>query len=192
MRQPANRLARRAINVSSLGIRPALIACVSLLIAAPTASAACDISQTKCAVNGGKCNIHFKNRTGDSDGSDGSSNIEQTSAAQTVIVKARKDRRGESATVGNKLSITAGASKTMNLDKKAKKDFHDIRIYSKDHGGTRSTVISCDEIKAVLNGNGRCKIFHGVRVNKNPNVNFYLGYQCDGGKVGGPKDAHVD
>ncbi|MEL6692195.1 MAG: hypothetical protein AAFQ12_04070 [Pseudomonadota bacterium] len=182
----------RAISMPTSSIRPALITCVALLVAIPTASAECDISQTKCAVNGGKCNIHFKNKTGDSGGSDGSSNIEQTSAAQTVIVKARKGRRDQSATVGNKLSITAGASKTMNLDKKAEKGFHDIRIYSKDHGGTRSTVMTCEEIKAVLNGNGRCKIFHGVRVNKNPNVNFYLGYQCDGGNVGGPKDAHVD
>lgn len=144
-------------------------------------------------MNGGKCNIHFKNKTGDTGGSDGSSNLEQTSAAQTVNVRARKDARGQSEKVGNQLSIAAGARKTMNLDKKAKKDFHDIRIYSKTNSSTvRSVVLRCEEIKAVLNGNGTCKIFHGVRVNKNPNVNFYLGYQCDGGKVGGPKDAHVD
>lgn len=57
---------------------------------------------------------------------------------------------------------------------------------------TRSIVMSCDVIKAVLNGNGRCKIFHGVRYNIHPAVNFYLGYQCDGGKIGGPTDARID
>lgn len=192
MRRSTIRRRQWALGILKSAIRPALIACGSLWVAIPTASATCDISQTKCAVNGGKCNIHFRNRTGDTGGSDGSSNIEQTSASQTVKVKARENHRNQSKQVGNKLTIKTGGNKTMNLDRKAKKGFHDIRIYSQDHKGTRSIVMSCDVIKAVLNGNGRCKIFHGVRYNIHPSVNFYLGYQCDGGKIGGPKDARID
>lgn len=192
MRPFANSHRQWVLGLLRSGVRPTLIACVSLLGAIPTASAICDISQTKCAVNGGKCNIHFRNRTGDTGGSDGSSNIDQTSAAQTVKVKARKDKSEQSEQVGNKLTIPAGMNKTMNLDRKAKMGFHEIRIHSQNHKDTRSIVMSCDVIKAVLNGNGRCKIFHGVRYNIHPSVNFYLGYQCDGGKIGGPTDARID
>ncbi|MEM9375534.1 MAG: hypothetical protein AAGA72_04890 [Pseudomonadota bacterium] len=80
------------------------------------AAAQCDISQTKCAINNGKCNIQFKNRTSDTGGSDGSSNIDQSSSAQTIVVKARK-ANGDKA--GNKLQIVAGAKKTMNIEKKS-------------------------------------------------------------------------
>lgn len=43
-------------------IRPLFVSLIALGVIIPSASAACDISKTKCAVNGGKCNIHFKNR----------------------------------------------------------------------------------------------------------------------------------
>ena len=156
--------------------------------AAPMASATCDISDTKCAVNGGKCNIKFKNRTGDTGGSDGSSNISQTSSAQTVVVKAVK-KNGDKA--GNKLTIVAGASNTMNLDKKANKNFDYVHISSDAHGGVvYSATMACEDVTAVLNGNGTCKVFHGTKT-KGATVNYFLGYQCDGGNVGGPTDAHV-
>ena len=171
-------------------IKPLFIGLIALSVIVPSASAACDISQTKCALKGGKCNIHFKNRTGDVRGSDGSSDIRQSSSAQTVNIKARNDDQKK---VGNKITITAGASKTMNVSKKAKMDFEDIRIYSKDFAKkpVRSVVIRCEEIKAILNGNGTCKIFHGVRSENLPVWNYFLGYQCDGGKIGGPTDAIV-
>ena len=157
-------------------------------LAAPVASATCDISDTKCAVNGGKCNIKFKNRTGDTGGSDGSSNIDQTSSAQTVVVKARKDS-GDKA--GNKLTIVAGASNTMNFDKKAGKNFEDVRISSDAYtGAVYSTTMTSEEVKAVLKGNGTCKIFHGQKA-KGATIDFFLGFQCDGGNVGGPTDAYV-
>ncbi len=38
---------------------------IALTLAAPAAIAQCDISQTKCALNNGNCNIKFKNRTAD-------------------------------------------------------------------------------------------------------------------------------
>lgn len=155
------------------------------LLTTPIASAACDISDTKCAVNGGKCNIKFRNKTGDSGGSDGSSGLNQTSSAQTVLVKAI-DESGNR--LGNKLQIIAGANKTMNVEKKAKnnKDFNAIRLTSKDYSGAvDGATMSCEDIKAVLNGNGVCKVFHGVL--SGTATHFSIGYQCDGGNVGGPK-----
>ena len=144
----------------------------------------CDISDTKCAVNGGKCNIKFRNRTGDSSGSDGSSTINQRSSAQTVVVKAKKSNGNKA---GNKLQIPAGTSKTMNIDKKANKDFQDIQISSQNNGfGVEKVTMPCKDVKAVLNGNGTCKVFHGQRQRSKGEYSFYLGYQCDGGNVGGP------
>lgn len=84
-------------------------------ISAPVASAACDISQTKCALNGGKCNIKFRNRTADNQGSGGPTDLNQRSYAMTIKVKALK-ANGD--TAGNVLTIDAGASKTMNIEKK--------------------------------------------------------------------------
>jgi hypothetical protein len=161
---------------------------IAAALAAPIASATCDISDTKCALNGGKCNIKFKNRTGDTGGSDGSSNIDQTSSAQTIVVKARKDNGNKA---GNKLTIVAGASNTMNFDKKADKNFEDVLISSQAYGGAvKSVSMSCEDVKAVLNGNGTCKAFHGQK-SKGATIKFFLGYQCDGGNVGGPTDAYV-
>ncbi|MEO0608043.1 MAG: hypothetical protein AAFY82_07410 [Pseudomonadota bacterium] len=154
-------------------------------LAAPVASADCDISETKCAVNDGKCNIKFRNKTGDSGGSDGSSAISQSSSAQTIVVKAIDENYNR---IGNKLQITAGASKTMNIEKKVGKEkgFDAIDIVSQDFGGGVAPVtMSCEHVQAVLNGNGTCKIFHGALAGNVPN--FALGYQCDGGNVGGPK-----
>ena len=154
-------------------------------IAAPTANAACNISDTKCAVNGGKCNIQFKNKTGDAAGSDGGTSVQQTSSAQTIVVKA-KDKWDER--VGNRLKIPAGAKKTMNMEKKAgkKRGFATISIASQDFDfAVAGADMSCDDIKAVLNGNGTCKIFHGMK--KGGGMDVRLGFKCDGGNVAGPK-----
>ncbi|MEO0608044.1 MAG: hypothetical protein AAFY82_07415 [Pseudomonadota bacterium] len=153
-------------------------------VAAPIASADCDISETKCAVNDGKCNIKFRNKTGDAGGSDGSSGLDQRSSAQTVVVKAIDE---DTDRIGNKLQIVAGASKTMNIEKKVGKDkgFDAIRISSQDFGGAvDNATMSCEDIQAVLNGNGTCKVFHGVQ--EGSATKFSLGYQCDSGNVGGP------
>nr|WP_070960705.1 hypothetical protein [Hyphomonas sp. Mor2] len=160
-----------------------ILACIAL---APTASATCDITQTKCWINDGKCNIKFKNKTGDSGGSDGTSNLNQTSSAQTITVKAKDSSNDKT---GNKLNILAGASKTMNIEKKAKKDFDYIMLESADFGSVRSSKISCEEILEVLDGNGTCKAFHGAVTNSAGAIAWYIGYQCDGGNVGGPNDA---
>ncbi|MEO1659937.1 MAG: hypothetical protein AAFR51_03030 [Pseudomonadota bacterium] len=155
------------------------------ILTAPIASAACDISQTKCALNGGKCNIHFRNRTGDAGGSDGTSGLSQTSSAQTIIVKAR-DPSGNP--TGNSLHIVAFSNKTMNITKKThkKNGFKTIKLASQDFGAQiASASISCDEVIAVLNGTGICKVFHG-HTNTGQNDGDAIGYQCDGGNVGGP------
>lgn len=150
--------------------------------AAPTASAACNISDTKCAVNGGKCNIKFINETGLT-GKDKGTNLNRTSSAQTIRVKALKENGN---TAGNALSINAGASKTMNLDKKANKNFDRIRLSSPTMGRVSGSTLSCAAVQAVLNGNGTCKVFHGEPPYGAESVEYQLGYRCDGGKVSGP------
>ena len=169
-------------------ILSAVILGAAFSVAAPLASAqVCDISQTKCALNGGKCNIKFKNRTGDSGGSEGSSNINQRSNAMTIVIKARK---GNGDKAGNKLQIPAGTSKTMNMGKKANKDFYDVRAMSQDFAGSiQGVTIPCEDIQTILNGTGTCKIFHGIKAKKSGQKSRYIGYQCDSGNVGGPNDA---
>ncbi|MFN3213439.1 MAG: hypothetical protein ACE37M_10060 [Henriciella sp.] len=162
-----------------------LVLGVSSLLAVPLASATCDISQTKCAVNGGKCNIKFRNQTGVSSGSSAGTDLKQTSSAQTVKVKAVKDNGN---TAGNALTIDAGASNTMNMDKKAKKNFTKIRITSPAMARVDGVTMSCTDIQAVLNGNGTCKIFHGEPAYGAESMEYQLGYQCDGSNVAGPKD----
>ncbi|MEO0608040.1 MAG: hypothetical protein AAFY82_07395 [Pseudomonadota bacterium] len=155
----------------------------AMALTAPIARAACDISQTKCALNGNKCNIHFRNRTGDAGGSDGTSGLSQTSSAQTIIVKA-KDPNGDP--TGNSLHIAAFEKKTMNITKKThkKNGFKTIKFASQDFSGVLSASMSCEDVITVLNGTGICKVFHG-RTNT-PTKYFAIGYQCDGGNVGGP------
>ena len=167
---------------------PAIAVAAAFILSAPSARAqVCDISQTKCALNGGKCNIKFKNRTGDSGGSEGSSNINQRSNAMTIVIKARK---GNGDKAGNKLQIPAGTSKTMNMDKKANKDFYDVRAISQDFSNpVQAVAIPCEDIQTILNGTGTCKIFHGIKAKKTGQKLRYLGYQCDGGNVGGPNNA---
>lgn len=154
------------------------------IAAAPVASATCDISQTKCAKEGSKCNIKFRNQTGVSSGSGGGTKLKQTSSAQTVKVKAVKDN-GNSA--GNSLTINAGANNTMNIDKKAKNNFTKIRITSPAMTRVDGVTMSCTDVQAVLNGTGKCKIFHGEPPYGSEKLQYQLGYNCDGGNVAGPK-----
>jgi hypothetical protein len=151
--------------------------------AVPIASAQCDISQTKCALNDGKCNIKFINQTG-LNGKDSGTNLNRSSSAQTIRVKALKT---DGNTAGNALSIDAGASKTMNLDKKANKHFDRIRISSPAMNSVIGSTISCASVQAVLNGNGTCKIFHGAPPYGEANTEYQLGYRCDSGETTGPK-----
>ena len=151
---------------------------------APVAFASCDISGTKCALNGGKCNIHFKNKTGESTGSAGGTVLSQETGAQIVRVKAVKENGN---TAGNALTINAGAKNTMNLDKKTNKNFAKIRITSVGRWDVEGVSLGCENVKKVLDGSGTCKIFHGYGPNAYGMDTQQLGYSCDGGNVVAPK-----
>ena len=159
---------------------------ISLLavVASPIARADCDITETKCYQNGGKCNIKFRNKTSETSGSGGNTPLRQQSSAQIIRVKAVKDN-GKPA--GNILNIEADTSKTMNLDKKFKKDFAWIRISSPTMSTVSGVTLSCEDVKIVLNGNGTCKIFNGARRTGSLDYSYELGFSCDGGSVKGPK-----
>lgn len=154
------------------------------MVAAPAASASCDISQTKCALNGGKCNIKFRNVTAAGSGSSSGTYLSQQSSAQLVKVKAIKDNGNKA---GNALTIDSSASKTMNMGKKVNKSFAKVRITSPSMVRVEGVTMSCADVQAVLNGSGTCKVFHGYGPYGNESFEYQLGYNCDGGDVAGPK-----
>ena len=154
-------------------------------LTAPMASADCDITTTKCHQNGGKCNIKFRNLTGASRGMDGGTDLSQESWAQIVKVKALKEN-GQ--TAGNVLTIGSDASKTMNLDKKANKNFAKIRITSPAMKTVKGVTMGCEDIQNVLDGNGTCKVFHGQYSGAEGYEDYGLGYTCDGSKTVGPEE----
>lgn len=165
-------------------LRPFFISLLALGVITPVAFASCDISDTKCAVNGGKCNIKFINKTGSGSGLSRGADIKQMSLTQTIKVKALKESGNKA---GNTLTIYAGDSKTMNIDKKANKSFDKIRIASPNMETVKSNTMSCADVKAVLNGNGTCKVFYGYSLYRDNAFEYELGYNCDGGDVMGPK-----
>ncbi len=170
---------RRVISVSSVLLGIAL----ALAFATLPASADCDIKDTKCYQNGGKCNIKFRNKTSETNGSGGNTVLRQQSSAQIIRVKAVKEN-GKAA--GNVINIEADTSKTMNLDKKFKKDFEYIRVSSPTMSTVSGVTLTCEDVKAVLNGNGTCKIFNGARYIRDLTYRYELGFSCDGGSVKGP------
>jgi len=170
-------------------LRSIILSALALGALAPAAFAACDISETKCALNDGKCNIKFRNLTGANSGMSGGTTLDQESWAQVVKVKALKDN-GDKA--GNALIINSDASKTMNLDKKTNKSFEKIRITSPGMRSVKGVTMSCEDVQNVLEGNGTCKIFHGRFRDGGPGEDYRLGYKCDGGKVKGPTEKSDD
>lgn len=163
-------------------VRKLSLAALASSVLSPAAFAACDISETNCAVNGGKCNIKFRNVTGEDSGSAHHHPLKQMSLTQTIKVKALKENGNRA---GNTLTIYAGDNKTMNVDKKAKKNFAKIRMASPNMETVKSKTMSCDHVKAVLNGNGTCKVFYGYSLYREHAFEYELGYSCDGGKVVG-------
>lgn len=164
-------------------LRTLTLSALALSMLAPAAFAVCDISQTKCALKGGKCNIHFKNKTGEATGSAGGTVLAQESGAQIIRVKAVKES-GHNA--GNALTINAGAQNTLNMDKKANKKFAKIRITSGGRWDVQGVSIGCENVKEILNGSGICKVFHGYGPNEYGVRTQQLGYRCDGGDVVAP------
>lgn len=139
----------------------------ALTAGAATASAeTCDLSGLSCLENG-KCNIKFKNHTGKSIGM-GPTGVLQSSFATTIRVSARKDNGDKT---GNAFSIIAGASKTMNLEKK--KNFSKVRV-SVPGSSISGATLECPIIQSVLRGNGNCNIYYGERGSEQT-----LAYSCD-------------
>ena len=169
-------------------MKPVLIAVTFGLISAlgsPSVLAeACDISETKCVRNNGKCNIKFRNHTGKTGGSDGGTVLDQTSSAQMIKITARKAKNRRA---GNEITIHSVANKTMNVDKKAARKFKRIRISAPEDTQVQRIVMSCEDVISVLNGNGVCTVFHGQTDRGWGEWKFFLGYQCDGGKVSAPR-----
>ena len=151
----------------------------ALMLPVSYAENVCDITNEKCWSNG-KCNIKFKNKTGESSGYAKGTGVDQESLAQTITIKAAKEN-GDAA--GNKLSITAGASKTMNIEKKYKKNFHHIRV--KSSTTDESISIKCGDIKDILRGNGNCNISRGLRTDADGTSFYTLAYSCDNTEVAG-------
>ena len=162
----------------------ALIVGTAFVFAAPSASADCDITSTKCYKNDGKCNIKFRNVTDQRGGSAGGTKLTQKASAQIIRIKAVKDN-GKAA--GNIINVESGTTKTMNIDKKYNKDFAKVRISSPTLATVDGVTMSCDDVKLVLDGNGTCKIFNGATSKMSNNLSAQLGYSCDGGEVNGPK-----
>lgn len=162
----------------------ALLIGTALAFATPTAGADCDITDTKCHLNKGKCNIKFRNVTGKKSGSGGGTKLTQQSLAQQIRVKAIKDN---DKAAGNILNIEAASSKTMNIDKKYIKGFAKIRISAPTFDTVNGVTMSCADVKAVLNGNGTCKIFNGATEYQKTYLRSQLGYNCNSGAVTGPE-----
>jgi hypothetical protein len=168
---------RRLISISALLIGTAIV------FASPTANADCDITTTKCHKNNGKCNIKFRNITDQATGSGKGTYLTQKSLAQQIRVKAVRD---DGKAAGNILNIEAGTSKTMNIDKKYNKDFAQIRLSAPTFKTGNGITMTCNEVKAVLNGNGTCKVFNGATNLQAQSFRSQLGFSCDAGKVLGP------
>jgi hypothetical protein len=135
-----------------------------------------EIQALKCWGDQDKCNIKFKNTTGLGSGSGGGTGYNQKAEASTVHISARKadeDKAGS-----NTLTISAGASNTLNLDKK--KSFDHIRVIRKDGWGFRKADIGCVDVKRILNGNGFCKVFVGSLDMKSANSTVVT---CNSAKV---------
>lgn len=169
----------------NMNVKLALAASVvagAFMLSAP-ASAVCDITTTKCWGDDSKCNIHFRNHTAHAAGDSGGTHLSQASLVQTVRIKAVKEN-GNSA--GNTVNVLAGEKGTMNLDNKEARDFDHIRISSGSDSVVKGTTMSCEDIIAVLNANGTCKIFNGQEKVQSTILYSTLGYSCDEGNIGGP------
>lgn len=135
----------------------------------------CDLTQLDCWGPNKKCNIKFRNETGEGSGSGGGTGLKQISEVSTIKVSARKEDNTRAGS--NTLSILGGDNGHLNLDKK--KNFLKIRVIreTKFAGYTRINL-SCANVKNTLNGNGICKAFVG----KN-NMGKFLVVTCNDNAV---------
>jgi hypothetical protein len=157
----------------------ATVLIVSAVFAATTpvlAQSACDITDLSCWGSGKKCNIKFLNQTGKGSGA-GGSQYNQVSWAATIKVLAVKPNGTRAGS--NSLSILAGQSKTINLDKK--KGFDRIKVYTTT-AKKGTMMIPCADIRATLTADNNCRIFADLV--EEENSYYYLAYNCGGGVTG--------
>jgi len=136
----------------------------------------CDLTQLRCATEGNKCNIKFKNFTGLREST---CQGKSYSLAKTIKVMAKNDKGKD---LGNTLSILAGASSTLNLSKEKKKNTSSIVV-----GGGGSNYdrgkLTCGQIKTILSGNGTCKVYVSDTSYDDNLFKGYFYFDCDGGNV---------
>lgn len=142
------------------------------------ARAACDITDLKCWGPNKKCNIKFRNKTGEQSGFS-HKDVKQMSKAITIYVKAMAD---DGERLGERQRLEAGDTRTINLDNRVKLanqrkvTLSHIRISGLEFPvGTYDALLKCDTIRSVLNGSGTCVVFIGK--------DDKLHYKCDGGDV---------
>jgi hypothetical protein len=85
-------------------------------------------------------------------------------------------------TLRNTLTILAGAKNTMNLSNGAKADVSEIGL-SGTTEDFRGTLLTCDEIRTVLKGSGKCKIYLHKTGGSALNPYGYIFFDCSGGDV---------
>jgi hypothetical protein len=151
---------------------------ISLVVpVAVSAAAVCDITDLPCWGKGSKCNIKFSNNTGKASGSGGGTGYRQYSAAATTKVKAVKENGNRAGK--NSLEILAGATGTLNLDKKS--NFNGINIVATTIDGTPEVTLTCEQVRQVLAGSGKCKLFITGSSGK-------MAFNCDRANVTGKGD----
>jgi hypothetical protein len=145
------------------------------------AAQSCDFSDLDCTAKGKKCNIHFENLTGIQDNST-CKKANTYASASTVKVRA-KDDNGK--TLGNTISMTAGQKNTMNLSNREDSSGNNkvTSLEMGDQGNFVGGDLTCDEIRQVLAGSGKCKIYHIRTGYYDIAPAGYAFFDCDGGKV---------
>ena len=150
-----------------------LSASLLLFAVAGNANASCDLSGLDCWGDDSKCNIHFANNTGKTTGS----GSHQISMASTVEVKAVRE---DGSKAGNKLTILAGQTNTMNLDNKVAKDFDSIKMRVTTANMGRVSL-TCEKIQTLLEAGDKCKLYIRTPWSEDDMFDYNLAYSCSGG-----------
>jgi len=158
-------------------------AVTALLCSSATAAFAlplCNITDLPCLTPGKKCNIKFRNQTGEASGSGGNV-YNQVSRARTIHIWVR-DTNGRK--LGSRMNITAGGKKTMDVGLRESDGIGDIVIKVdpvKDLSDEDFRLnLGCTEIRYVLSGKGNCKVFVYKKHGK-----YYSAYSCNGSGIKG-------
>ena len=145
-----------------------------LLTPAVVYAQSCDISDLPCARDGKKCNIKFTNLSGISENMCRGKSF---SSAATVNVSAKDDNGKD---LGNRLSIDADSSGSLNLSKRKKKNTSKISVGGTSTGGVS---LDCKAIRQVLSGTGKCKIYRQDASTSDELFYYPVVLDCDQGNI---------